>query len=138
MTPNSSLLDRLAAITGGPDAEADLRLARGAASTFIFKIAYSGLSFLGGLFLARWLGTAGWGAYAYAMAWIWFLVPAASLGLDTLLVREIAAYQVQSAWSEMRLSCRRTGSCCASLWGSHWAPRPWPGSLRPAPIRRSC
>jgi O-antigen/teichoic acid export membrane protein len=60
------------------------------------------LSFLGGLFLARWLGTAGCGAYAYAMAWIWFLVPAASLGLDTLLVREIAAYQVQSAWGEMR------------------------------------
>ncbi len=102
MTPNTSLLDRLAGLTGGPDAEADVRLARGAASTFVFKIVYSGLSFLGGLFLARWLGTAGYGAYAYAMAWIWFLVPAALIGLDTLLVREIAAYQVQSAWGEMR------------------------------------
>jgi O-antigen/teichoic acid export membrane protein len=93
----------LAGLTGGPDAEADVRLARGAASTFVFKIVYSGLSFLGGLFLARWLGTAGYGAYAYAMAWIWFLVPLASLGLDTLLVREMAAYQVQSAWGEMRM-----------------------------------
>jgi O-antigen/teichoic acid export membrane protein len=92
----------LAGLTGGPDAEADVRLARGAASTFVFKIVYSGLSFLGGLFLARWLGTAAYGAYAYAMAWIWFLVPLASLGLDTLLVREMAAYQVQSAWGEMR------------------------------------
>ena len=102
MTPNSSLLDRLAAITRGPDAEADVRLARGAASSFVFKLVYSGLAFLGGLLLARWLGTAGYGAYAYAMAWIWFLVPLASLGLDALLVREMAAYRVQSAWGEMR------------------------------------
>jgi len=102
VTPNTSLVDRLAAITSGPDAEADVRLARGAASSFVFKLVYSGLSFLGGLLLARWLGTAAYGAYAYAMAWIWFLVPLASLGLDTLLVREMAAYKVQSAWGEMR------------------------------------
>jgi O-antigen/teichoic acid export membrane protein len=100
--PNTSLLDRWAGIAGGPDAEADVRLARGAASSFVFKIVNSGLSFTGGLLLARWLGTAGYGAYAYAMAWIWFLVPGALIGLDTLLVREMAAYRVQSAWGEMR------------------------------------
>jgi len=109
--PNTSLLDRWAGIADGPDAEANVRLARGAASSFVFKIVYSGLSFLGGLLLARWLGTAGYGAYAYAMAWIWFLVPAALVGLDTLLVREMAAYQVQSAWGEMR----------AFLLQAHWA-----------------
>ena len=89
-------------MAGGPDGEADVRLARGAASSLIFKFVYSGLSFLGGLLLARWLGTAAYGAYAYSMAWIWFLVPVALIGLDTLLVREMAAYQVQSAWGEMR------------------------------------
>jgi len=102
VTPNLSLLDRLAGLASGPDAEADVRLARGAASSFVYKILYSSFSFLSGLLLARWLGTTGYGAYAYATAWLWFLVPAATVGLETLLVREMAADQVRSAWGEMR------------------------------------
>ena len=114
VTPNTSLLERLTGLADGPDAAADLRLARGAASAFVYKIVYSSFSFLNGLFLARWLGTTGYGAYAYAMAWLWFLAPAATVGLETLLVREMAADQVRSAWGEMRaflLQAHRVALC---------------------------
>lgn len=45
----------------------------------------------------RLLAAAGYGAYAYAMAWIALLNVLAILGMDTLLVRNIAAYRTQSA-----------------------------------------
>lgn len=82
--------------------------ARGTTGTFGLKVTTSGLAFLISLLLARLLGVTGYGAYAYALAWVRFLVVPALLGLDKLLIREIAACHTQSAWGLMRGLLRRT------------------------------
>lgn len=76
-------------------------LVRGASGTFVLKIFAAGLGFLASLLLARLLGAAGYGAYAYAQSWLTLLAVLATLGLDTLLVRNIAAYRARSDWSLM-------------------------------------
>ena len=60
------------------------------------------LSFVTGILLARVLGKEGYGAYAYALAWIGLLVIPANLGLPTLLTREFAAAQARTDWGLMR------------------------------------
>ena len=46
--------------------------------------------------LARCLGTVGWGIYAYAMTWTNLLSIPATLGIDQLVVREMAVYRARS------------------------------------------
>ncbi len=77
-------------------------LAWNAGGTFALKVASTALSFLISLLLARLLGTTGYGAYAYAMAWVSLLSILSIIGLDKLLVREIAIYNTRSAWDLMR------------------------------------
>ena len=77
------------------------RLIRGAAGSFGLKIANTGLALITSVLLARLLGTEGFGIYAYAIAWTTLLSIPATLGLDKLLVREVAIYQTQSAWGLM-------------------------------------
>jgi O-antigen/teichoic acid export membrane protein len=48
--------------------------------------------------LARSLNASGYGIYTYVMTWISVLSVLAGMGLDKLLVRDIAAYQTTSAW----------------------------------------
>ncbi len=72
---------------------------KGATGTFGIKTATTGLSFITTILLTRLLGASGYGVYSYAMAWIGLLTLPAVLGLDKLLVREVAASQAQSAWS---------------------------------------
>ncbi len=71
------------------------------------KIAFTGLSFITGILLARLLGPADYGIYAYAMAWILLLGVLGVLGMDSLLVRNFAAYRTQSEWGLMRGLFRR-------------------------------
>jgi O-antigen/teichoic acid export membrane protein len=71
------------------------------------RIAFSGLSFLVTVLLARLLGRAGFGAYSYAFAWIVLLGIPAILGSDQLLVREVAAHHAKSDWGLMRGLLRR-------------------------------
>lgn len=78
------------------------RLAKGAAGTFGLKIASTLLALLTSLLLARLLGAAGYGAYAYAMVWVMLLAVPGMLGMDKLLVREIAANQTKSQWGKTR------------------------------------
>ncbi|MBU1707882.1 flippase [bacterium] len=82
--------------------------ARGSTGTFGLKVSTAGLAFLISLILARLLGATGYGAYAYALSWVRLLVIPAILGLDKLLVREIASYQTQSLWGRMRGLLRRS------------------------------
>jgi O-antigen/teichoic acid export membrane protein len=92
-------------------------LARGTFGTFGLKVASIGLTALTVVLLARLLGAAGYGAYTYAMAWITLLNVPAILGMDTLLVRNIAAYRTQSAWGLMRglISKANQASLASSL-----------------------
>src|SRR5215210_2097973 len=77
-------------------------LVRGAGGTFALKVTAAGLGFVASLLLARLLGAAGYGAYAYAQSWLTLLAVPATLGMDTLLVRNVAAYRARSEWGPMR------------------------------------
>lgn len=74
------------------------RSAKSAAGTFLLTATFAGLSFVISILLARWLGASAYGAYAYAMAWVTFLITPALFGLDTLVVRQIAVYLTQKNW----------------------------------------
>lgn len=73
-------------------------LVRGASGTLILRVTAVGLGFAISLILARTLGSAGYGAYAYAMSWVALLIVPATLGFENLLVREVAAYRANAAW----------------------------------------
>lgn len=74
------------------------RLLRGAAGSFGLQIASSGLGFVLSILFARLLGTTGLGTYSYATTWANLLSIPATLGIDNLIVREIAIYQTKSRW----------------------------------------
>jgi len=86
------------------DGKGDLRsyLVRGASWSFALKIAATGLAFVTSVILARILGVAGYGTYAYAMALVGFLGVPTTLGLPRLVLRNIASYQARSEWGLMR------------------------------------
>lgn len=73
-------------------------LVSGAIGTLALQAGGLALAFVTGVLLARMLGPAGYGSYAFAMAWISVLAIPAALGSDRLVVREVAAYRAQSAW----------------------------------------
>jgi len=91
--------------------EADTRLSRllikGSAGTFALKVISTGFAFVISLLLARLLGAKGYGIYAYVMVWVNLLAVPSALGLDRLLVREVAVCQTQSAWGLMKGLLRR-------------------------------
>ncbi|MGA2607857.1 MAG: flippase [Terriglobia bacterium] len=93
------------------------RLVAGTGGLLGLRIAFSGLSFVATVLLARLLGREGLGAYSYAFAWVVLLGVPAILGMDQLLVREMAAYHVKSEWGLMRGLLRRANwsSLLASL-----------------------
>jgi O-antigen/teichoic acid export membrane protein len=78
------------------------RLIRGAVGSFGLKIAGTGLTLVVSILLARLLGTEGFGVYAYAISWSSLLSIPATLGLDKLIIREVAIYRNQSNWGLMR------------------------------------
>jgi O-antigen/teichoic acid export membrane protein len=61
-----------------------------------------GLGFVATLILARELGASGYGTYAWALAWATVLQLVATLGVDTLTVREVAAQRTSATWTAMR------------------------------------
>ncbi len=66
------------------------------------KVGASGLGFVLNVLLARFLGVASFGVYTYALAWHDLLIIPALLGLDTLIVREVAVYKTTSEWGLLR------------------------------------
>lgn len=99
----------LASLNARNKDEVDLStlLIEGSVGIFVLKIISTGLGFVISLMLARLLGAKGLGIYAYAFAWVGLLGVPSVLGLDKLLVRNIAAYHTQSAWGMMRGLLRR-------------------------------
>lgn len=67
------------------------------------------LVLLTSVFLARQLGSSGFGVYATAIATLTLLGVPTMLGLPTLVVRLVAAYEVQSDWGRMRGLLRGSG-----------------------------
>lgn len=91
-------------LTLGKKGQGSLRahLVRSTGGTFALKVASTGLGFLTSLLLARLLGAAGYGVYAYAMSIVALLVIPATLGLPQLLIRNLASYHTRSEWNLMR------------------------------------
>lgn len=76
-------------------------LVKGTSGSFALKVTSTGLNFLSSLLIARLLGLAGYGAFAYAQSWVALLVVPAMLGLDVLLVRNLATYWARAEWGLM-------------------------------------
>jgi O-antigen/teichoic acid export membrane protein len=77
-------------------------LIKSTSATFLLKIIFTGLGFITHVLLARLLGAANYGSYAYIMAWIGLLAIPATLGFNQLLIREIAIYRVRENWENMQ------------------------------------
>jgi O-antigen/teichoic acid export membrane protein len=82
-------------------------LIRSASSVFGLRVALFGLSFLASVILARALGSAAYGVYTYALAWVMLLSVFALVGSDQLLVRELSAFSKQERWGLARGLLRR-------------------------------
>lgn len=77
-------------------------LTRGVMGTAGLRSAATVFGFLVSLLLARVLGAAGYGVYAYSMAWVEVLAVVAVMGVDRLLVREAAANVTLRSWGILR------------------------------------
>lgn len=76
-------------------------LIKGVAGSFGLKIVASGLTFVMSVIFARFLGTVGLGTYSYATSWANLLSIPATLGIDQLVVRELAIYRSKARWELM-------------------------------------
>lgn len=77
------------------------KLIKRTAGSFGLKIGSNGLGFILSIVFARYLGTAGLGTYSYAMTWANLSSIPATLGIDQLIVREMAVYHSKSQWRLM-------------------------------------
>lgn len=82
------------------------QMIRSAAGAGTLKAASIGLAFLASLLYARTLGSHGYGAYAYVMAWATILTVPAGLGLSQYIVRQGSWHPDSSHWL-MRWAIRR-------------------------------
>ncbi len=79
-----------------------------AAGTYLLQVASLGLGFLSQLMVARLAGISGYGTYSYALAWSAMVVQPSLLGLDRVLIRELANYRQARAFGLMRGLLRRS------------------------------
>lgn len=77
------------------------KLIKGVAGSFGLKVSSSALAFVMSVIFARFLGKAGLGTYSYAMTWANLLSIPAALGLDQLIIREIAVYRAKENYGLM-------------------------------------
>ena len=77
------------------------QLIKGVAGSLGLKVASAFLAFVMSIIFARFLGKSGLGTYSYATTWANLLSIPAALGLDQLIVREIAIYRNKAQYSLM-------------------------------------
>ncbi len=78
------------------------RMIRSAGGTFFFKIANTCLVIITTLILARLLGAERYGGFAYAVSWASLLSVPAAMGLDILLIRDVAKYNAKGDWEGLQ------------------------------------
>jgi O-antigen/teichoic acid export membrane protein len=83
-------------------------LARGASGAFIVRIIGTGLMFVSHMIMARLLGSASYGNFAYAMTWLSVLALVGNLGLDNASLRFVAEYNGTQKWNLMKGFLRRS------------------------------
>ncbi len=77
-------------------------LMRGSAAAFVIHVSGVGLTYLSQLALARLIGTASYGIYAYVLGLMTLLAYLAALGFDVSLLRFVSAYRSRQAWGLAR------------------------------------
>jgi len=77
------------------------RLLKRAAGTLGLRVFYTLTTFVTSVVLARLLGPAGFGTYAFATSWAYLLAIPATIGFDGLLGKELAIYETKFAWNHM-------------------------------------
>ncbi len=75
---------------------------KGAAGSFIARFFGAALVFLSQVVLARLLGAAQYGVYAYALSWMTVLAIFAKMGFETSLLRFLPEYKVKRQWPLFR------------------------------------
>ncbi|MEX0732970.1 MAG: flippase [Aquisalimonadaceae bacterium] len=75
---------------------------RGSSGSLVLKLTNTALSLILAIVLARVLGPEGYGIYAFAFSVVSLLSIPMQVGLPTLLVREVARYQLYEQWSLLR------------------------------------
>ena len=78
------------------------RLLQQIVGSFGLRVTYMGCTFLTSIALARWLGAAEFGIYTYTTSWAYLLGVFSTVGLDNLLVREVAVYKSNGDWGLLR------------------------------------
>jgi O-antigen/teichoic acid export membrane protein len=83
------------------------------------RLAGSALGFAAALLLGNLLGTAGYGVYAFTLAWVGLLGVAAQGGFPLLLLRQLPLYRDQERWGSvrgiLRLSRLRVGTASLAI-----------------------
>lgn len=87
------------------------RTSRNAIGTFLLKVTATGLSLVVSIVLARMLGAEGFGVYRYALAWTTLVTVPAILGLDKLVIREVATFHAAGKWGKIHGLLR---------WSTRW------------------
>ena len=77
-------------------------LLRAAGASLVLPAGALALGLLSTLLLTRSLGPAAFGLFAFALGWVKALTVPASLGLERIVVREIARSQVHADWPALR------------------------------------
>ncbi len=77
-------------------------LGRKAFGALLVKVYYTGSAFVLSVLLARLLGVDQYGQYVFAVSWLVLLGVPAGLGVEGLLVRNVASYTAREAWALAR------------------------------------
>jgi O-antigen/teichoic acid export membrane protein len=75
---------------------------------YVLQVVSLGLGFVSQLAVARLAGVSGYGIYAYALAWSAMVVQPSLLGLDRVLIRDLAIYRQAREFGLMRGLLRRS------------------------------
>ena len=90
-----------------------VQLGRSATGSILLRVANAALALATSVLLARLLGPEGYGIYAFAFSLVGLLSLPAQAGLPTLLVREVARYEVDGRWGLMVGLLRRSNQAVA-------------------------
>ena len=74
---------------------------RGAGLVVIIRVLASAIGFASVILLARWMGSAQYGIYSFAIAWMVLLAYPATLGLHGAAVRLVAQYAAADDWQHV-------------------------------------
>lgn len=86
--------------SGGDGAKRHLLI--GTAGTLVLNVSTLVTNFIIVIVLSRHLGADGYGAYAFALAWVAVLAVPSTLGLTPLVIRLVSSFHARSEWGLLR------------------------------------